>query len=111
MSEFDGMPEAVLLRNITQLKEDLHAILDMAYKRGMNGHGDSAALYAQNAGTTLNGLLEAQAMLARMDDATKVKNASNLLDILKKTDGATEEEARRCVLHARDYLRDVMGAK
>lgn len=113
---YEEMPAEVLRREITRLSEMLDTHLRDARKYLPSEPEDSARdafsawLYVSNAQQTIEHLRAARSALAMKEDAEKVRNASAVLEILKRTQGL-DGEAARLLSHARDYLRDVMGAK
>lgn len=114
---YDVMPMNVLRTEITRLSEALDKHLADARQQLPYEPGDSArdaysaAVYVGNAQMTAEHLRYARGALAAKEDAEKVRNASAVLDILRKTQGFVDGEGARLVMAARDYLRSVMGAK
>lgn len=114
---YEEMPAELLRREITRLSETLDSHLNEARGYLPSELEDSARdpfsawLAVSNARQTVDHLRAARGALAAKEDAERVKNASAILDMLKKTQGLVDGEAARLVAHARDYLRSVMGAK
>lgn len=114
---YEEMPMSALRAEITRLSEALDKHLADARRYLPSEPEDSArdaysaAVYVGNAQMVVERLRYARGALAAKEDAEKVDRASAVLDMLKKTQGLVDGEAARLVAHARDYLRDVMGAK
>lgn len=114
---YEEMPMSALRAEITRLSEALDKHLEDA-RRMLPSDPESSArdahsawLYVSNAVQVTEHLRYARGALAAKEDAEKVDRASAVLDILRKTQGFVDGEAQRLVMAARDYLRDVMGAK
>lgn len=113
---YDDMPAGALRAEITRLSQAMDKHLEDARRYLPSEPEDSArdafsaALCVANAQRIAEHLRYARGALAAKEDAEKVKNSSAVLAMLRGVKEAQGEDAR-LVLSARDYLRDVMGAK
>lgn len=114
---YEEMPAGHLRVEITRLSEALDTHLADARNElpadpdGAARDAFTARVCVANAQRIVEHLRYARSALAAKEDAEKVRNASAVLEMLKRTQGLVDGEAARLVAHARDYLRDVMGAK
>lgn len=114
---YEEMPAGHLRVEITRLSALLDSHLEDARKYLPSEPEDSArdaysaALYVANAQQMVEHLRYARGALAAKEDAEKVDRASAVLEFLRKATHYVDGDGIRLLAHARDYLRDVMGAK